>query len=165
MDIQKRNANQDDRWIYRLILEELLPFAQKTNPSLTTGFQEVRSRLNRGITWIAKEGRKACCGFINVVPLKNKRELLVDMLAVDRQYQGSGIGSRLMNVTEAYAHDKKMRRIGLFVDKSNTKAIRFYENKGYTVSDFIPGIECYILYKELGHHEPPLPTRILKRKH
>lgn len=149
MHIHKRNAKRDDRWIYRLILEELLPYAQKTNVDLSTGYQDIRSRLNRSVTWTAKEGGRGCCGFISVVPLKNKRELLVDMLAVDRRHQGSGIGSRLVNLAETYGQEKRMRRISLFVDKVNTKAIQFYKNKGYSISGFISGIDCYVLYKDL----------------
>lgn len=46
-------------------------------------------------------------------------------------YQGRGIGSRIMNYLVSNIKDKKYTSIGLFAWKYNLKSIRFYEKFGF----------------------------------
>lgn len=52
-------------------------------------------------------------------------------IAVDPQRQGLGLGKRLLDRAEAYAHRRGCRRLILWVGVGNARAIRLYKRRGY----------------------------------
>lgn len=54
-------------------------------------------------------------------------------LVISRQYQGLGIGSKVMKWMERRAVGLRKRHVQLWVQTSNKRAIRFYERLGYYV--------------------------------
>ncbi|MBF4465686.1 GNAT family N-acetyltransferase [Flavobacterium sp. LC2016-12] len=49
-------------------------------------------------------------------------------IAISEQYKGKGLGKKIMQYLTDYADRKKMSDLFLSVDKSNTIAIKMYEN-------------------------------------
>ncbi|MGC8497021.1 MAG: GNAT family N-acetyltransferase [Thermoplasmata archaeon] len=66
------------------------------------------------------------------------RESRILMLAVNPNYQGLGIGSKLVNNFEAISLANGLRTIRLEVRVSNYKAIQFYQKRKYVIANIIP---------------------------
>jgi len=146
--IRKRIPALDDRTIYRLVTEELLPYTRQFAPGTRISRNQIRTRLNRGVTWVAAaDSQSRGCGFIHI--LHKERKLFVDMLAISRRHQGQGIGGRLMNQAEGYGRMRGCRRSMLYVDSTNQRAFEFYQKRGYAVDYFDPAIHCYLMSKDL----------------
>jgi len=60
-----------------------------------------------------------------------EKALVIHRLAVDPLHQKQGIATRLMDFAEDYAVTAGYSSIRLDSNSSNTKALRFYRNRGY----------------------------------
>lgn len=58
-------------------------------------------------------------------------EMIVDMLAVRREFRGRGIGRRLLEWVACFAKGRGYARLRLHVTDSNHRAKRFYERAGF----------------------------------
>jgi len=61
----------------------------------------------------------------------NSNEWYLDSIAVDPEYQGMGIGSKLLNAVPEMAQNDGESVIGLNVDFENPNAKKLYERKGF----------------------------------
>ncbi|MCQ8129001.1 GNAT family N-acetyltransferase [Methylomonas rivi] len=59
------------------------------------------------------------------------RSLHISKLYVDKTWQRSGLGSRIIAVTEQYCQAKGLRQIWLTVNRHNRSAIDFYLRNGF----------------------------------
>ncbi|XEC96638.1 GNAT family N-acetyltransferase [Paenibacillus tarimensis] len=55
----------------------------------------------------------------------------VEIVSLDSLVENRGLGSMLLNKIETYAREKKLRRVWLITTNDNTRAIRFYQRRGY----------------------------------
>jgi ribosomal-protein-alanine N-acetyltransferase len=76
-------------------------------------------------------------GFLAGARLSTKESRIL-MLAVNPNYQGLGIGSKLLNNFEALSLSNGIRTIRLEVRVSNYKAIQFYQKRKYVIANIIP---------------------------
>lgn len=143
-----RNPVRDDAAIHDLVKIYLLPFARLTDPSVRLDRNELKARLDRGITYVAEKKDGTPGGFILFVI--NGNELWVDMLAVDQSEQGRGAGSALLHGAEEYAWRNGCTVSNLFVDRINTKAQHFYSRRGYYQGAYVPKVDCYTLTKRFN---------------
>ncbi|WNR45525.1 GNAT family N-acetyltransferase [Paenibacillus roseipurpureus] len=145
--IRKRIATIDDAEIFRLVVEQLVPFSRMYNANNKVTFPEIRKRLNANKTFVIAKGYKRPYGFISI--MRKSKVLFVDMLAVDSREQGRGVGHTLMKSAEDYGVKERCHSVELFVDDSNPKAIRFYGKRGYEIDAFIPELGCYRMSKAI----------------
>jgi len=61
----------------------------------------------------------------------------VNYLAVDPEYQGQGLGRKMMEELERELKDMGCPKINLQVRNSNQGAIKFYQNIGYRIDDVV----------------------------
>ncbi|QZY86799.1 GNAT family N-acetyltransferase [Exiguobacterium acetylicum] len=61
-----------------------------------------------------------------------------EIISLDSLEEGKGIGSRLMQVVEEKAIRQQCDLLTLVTTNDNEHAIRFYQHRGYTVSQVIP---------------------------
>ena len=73
----------------------------------------------------------------------------LQVLLVNNNMQGKGIGSSLINLFEWDAKNRGMERVQLTCDKSNEVAYSFYERRGYKKST----IKHYNLSKQILEHD------------
>jgi ribosomal protein S18 acetylase RimI-like enzyme len=146
--IRRRIASVDDAVIFRLVADELVPFSRVSNPNISYSLKSIQQRLKRATTFVAAKGNAAPYGFVSTIC--KKRILFIDMLAVDSRSQGRGWGKALMDTAEKYGISKGCVASQLFVDEVNTKAIGFYQRKGYRPVQYIPQIKCYLMDKPLS---------------
>lgn len=64
-------------------------------------------------------------------------------LVVSRQYQGAGIGTKLMKFMETYAKKKDFRKVCVYTNKIMTDTRKFYEKLGYKLINEFPGYYGY----------------------
>ena len=58
----------------------------------------------------------------------------ISMLAVSQKYRGSGIGSSMLENCIRFSKKRKFKYLNLEVSKSNSNAIRLYENFGFEIN-------------------------------
>ncbi|MDX9667931.1 GNAT family N-acetyltransferase [Pseudomonas sp. P5_152] len=77
--------------------------------------------------------------------------LFIDLLSVQEQLRGQGIGARLMHMAEQLARDKGC--IGMYLDTFEFQAPGFYSKLGFTevgqIVDYPPGSKRYFFQKRL----------------
>ena len=76
------------------------------------------------------------------------------MLAVDPNYQGFGVGSKLLSNFEELSISLGIRTVRLEVRMSNYKAIQFYQKRKYVIANIIPHYytnneNAYLMWKVL----------------
>ncbi|MCG7551317.1 GNAT family N-acetyltransferase [Pseudoalteromonas sp. Of7M-16] len=69
-----------------------------------------------------------------------EHELLMDGIAVDEQFRGSGYGSQLLDAIIEHAKNNGYKSVRLDVIDSNTRAKKLYESKGFvaTQTEYFP---------------------------
>jgi GNAT superfamily N-acetyltransferase len=61
----------------------------------------------------------------------------VEYMVVDRSYRGQGIGSRLLESAEIWAHSARLKQITVPIQTKNDEAISFCLKRGYRYSGYI----------------------------
>jgi len=78
-------------------------------------------------------------------------EYYIFVLAVMPEYQGKGIGGKLIQFAEETAKRKGFKKVSLLVNANNLNAIEFYENHGFKKVELInkAPLNNYRMVKEL----------------
>jgi ribosomal protein S18 acetylase RimI-like enzyme len=142
-------AARDDRKIFALIKEQLLPYTKKSFPSLKFKKDEVRQRLKNGTTLVISRRKSPPLGFVHFRRNADDASLFIDMIAINGKYQSKGWGKQLLLKAEETGKQKGCRTAYLYVDEVNSRAQKFYYNHGYGFVNYAPDIKCYLLSKEL----------------
>lgn len=87
-------------------------------------------------------------GYIGVFDTFNDYNIIG--IAVDKNYQKQGIGSKLFEKVFSIAKQNKVNTISLEVDESNINAINFYKKKGFVVTNirkkYYKDNDAYIMF-------------------
>ncbi|WP_309123456.1 GNAT family N-acetyltransferase [Paenibacillus sp.] len=148
--IRGRRPASDDNPILRLIRQELIPL---NPPHLRPRWskREILRRVDRGTTFVwVPDGKPyaPAAGFLTAVVRGD--ELFVDMLAMDRAFQGSGAGGELLRRAEKHGVDRGCRVMRLYVNDDNARGIRFYRKHGMAPVWYESGIQSYVMEKRIG---------------
>jgi ribosomal protein S18 acetylase RimI-like enzyme len=144
----RRIPNRDDRWIYRLILEELVPFSMSAAQDKAPTYKEIRKRLNHGVTYIIRSYGRMGKGFIHLHKVKSS--YWIDMLAISRRDQGNGYGSALIKLAIRQCRRRGFSSLHVFVDRINPRAIAFYIKHGFEMEGYEKSIDCYRMGRQSG---------------
>lgn len=115
-----------------------------------------RERLEGGLSFVAETADRVVGVIVYHPPLNNIRNSLqgvrnttgvaiydrpdvgwFEQFAVDPEWQGRGIASRLLNHIEQMAHDDGAAAIALDTSEQATHLINLYIRRGYRIVDFI----------------------------
>ncbi|WP_195572050.1 GNAT family N-acetyltransferase [Paenibacillus sp. 1001270B_150601_E10] len=143
--LRLRKPKRDDASIHKLIVEELIP-QSNLNWDPDQVREDLPERLKQGVTYVKAE-RGKFMGFIHA--MKHQDCVVIDMLAVHSRYQGTGVGSKLLQKAEQYGKQEKCSHAVLLTDFGNEQAKQFYLRKGYSITGFLPSVICYEMKKEL----------------
>ena len=64
-------------------------------------------------------------------------EATIGLIAVNPDFQGKGIGSKLLNHVEQHLFNKKIKKLYIPTQKSNKTACDFYSKLGYNIHEII----------------------------
>ncbi len=62
----------------------------------------------------------------------------LEVISLDSIQEGQGIGSRLMEKVEQFAKLQGIRQIELITTNDNLQALKFYQKRGYRITDVMP---------------------------
>ncbi len=98
------------------------------------GLKAIERDLREETTFVAVEGEEVF-GFITIKPL-NKKALEILWLAVGREHQGKGIGTKLLRFIEGWAKERGFELLvvktsGDLTYKPYDETRRFYERRGF----------------------------------
>jgi len=88
----------------------------------------LRDFISKGIFYVAEDKNKII-GFISA-QITLGRELWIDMIAVEKEKRGKGIGTRLINTVLKQAKRKKMKMVFLDAPAFNKATLKFYKKIG-----------------------------------
>lgn len=74
---------------------------------------------------------KNIIGFVTVK--KKMSNAVIGLIAVDENYQGKGVGKKLLSVVENWCLQNKLQKIQVTTQKQNINACNFYQHNGYVV--------------------------------
>jgi ribosomal protein S18 acetylase RimI-like enzyme len=141
--IRKRRMPADDERILEIVRTELLPYTRRSFPQATVSRPELSKRLAPGVT-LVEAGRDGMpVAFLHM--FARNADLWVTMLGVERNRQGTGIGTRLMQRALRYGAVHGCTRCLLYVDESNGKAQGFYSKLGFTADHYAPQLRCWLM--------------------
>lgn len=95
----------------------------------------LKNKFTKGIIAEAN-GKPAGWMRTNIDPVKNK--FYINQLYVLNEYQGKGIGKKLLNIAEEEASRNKFKKICLAVMSENLPAFKWYKSQGFIFEKEIP---------------------------
>ena len=105
------------------------------------GIRRILADPGKGVIVIARHQGKVV-GMINLLFTVSTAEggpaCILEDCVVASGHRCRGIGSRLMRYAIRFARSRRMRRITLLTDCSNTGAQRFYQRHGFVKSTMLP---------------------------
>ncbi|KAA9008472.1 GNAT family N-acetyltransferase [Paenibacillus spiritus] len=146
--IRYRRPRQDDRVIYSLIENQLVPLSNLPPKTLAQIRKDLPGRLSRGVTLVAcTDYESDPFGFVHF--LLHGELLYIDMLAIAPYAQRRRWGNLLMDRAERFAFSRGCLRSKVAVDEGNEGGIAFYRKLGYAVARYSPQSLSYEMEKRL----------------
>lgn len=133
-EVHVRFATREDAGeISRVILEAFGAIRDRYNPEafadVTPDETRVASRFDEGALWVAEADGKV----VGTVSLSNEPDgLYVRSMAVSPEFQGLGIGHKLLDALHEYAAKSETKRVFLYTLPFQLGARELYEKHGYT---------------------------------
>ena len=78
-----------------------------------------------------------CSGQVTASTAEGGSSLLVEDVVVKSNWQGRGVGSRLLRTLSNWAMERGIARLQLLADRNNEKALGFYQKLGWQVTSLI----------------------------
>ena len=158
--IRPYRPRRDTPSVLRLIRRELAPLSRAPIGREELTDRALAARIRRGLTLVAAGRDGKVLGFIHILvarPPHAPARLQIDLLAVEPESRGRGVGSALLKEAEAYGRSRRCASAVLFVDEGNDRAHRFYTRAGYTTVRWWPSLRCWELRKPLMPAVPCWP--------
>jgi ribosomal-protein-alanine N-acetyltransferase len=77
-------------------------------------------------------------GYATVYFRRNSKIAHLESIAVDPDYQGTGIGKKLMSEIEKASLEMGCKKIVLETFEKKVSALKLYEKTGYSIKEFVP---------------------------
>ncbi len=78
-----------------------------------------------------------CSGQMVISTAKGAKSALVEDVVVATDWQGKGIGKKLLAAVQRWAKDHGAARMQLLADKDNQNALEFYEHLGWQTTNLV----------------------------
>lgn len=125
--IERPNTICEFKEMYNIHASEFLAFDQMTKESFLDELQQ-----NNRIYFVAKDNDKII-GYIGLYEYDD--DLSIIGIALIKEYQNRGIGTRLLKKAKEVARKMSKKSISLEVDVLNTSAISFYNKNNFVVTN------------------------------
>lgn len=125
--IERANTTREFEEMYNIHASEFLAFDQMTKDNFLDELQQ----KNR-IYFVAKDNDKII-GYIGLYEYDD--DLSIIGIALIKEYQNRGIGTRLLKKAKEVARKMSKKSISLEVDVLNTSAISFYNKNNFVVTN------------------------------
>jgi GNAT superfamily N-acetyltransferase len=135
----RRARREDLEYITRLVyylmqIEGVGDKKKQTNLILRTRIIPTFGH-NQNRTFVAEYNKKVI-GLL-LVEMRHNLVLSLPYLVVSRQYQGAGIGRKLIEFAKLYAKRKRVRILEVVIHKDNKDSLRFHGKLGFKLFGFV----------------------------
>ena len=115
--------------IHDLLTRAFTPYVQKLGSAKISGpYPWLASAIDNGDVHVCLKGNEV----LGVVKTRTQKNVwIIDMLGVDRAYQGAGIGSWLLKQLEQTARRKQITKLSLHTAEIMPDLVRFYLRHGF----------------------------------
>ncbi len=79
--------------------------------------------------WVSVKRKR--CGFAVTAELPETKTLYIDMIGIQKDFRGQGIGSALLRLLENQAREKGFEKLELIAANTNLAALTLYERAGF----------------------------------
>jgi RimJ/RimL family protein N-acetyltransferase len=113
------------------------PWAERPSAEL-----RALSESGRGVVLLALTGDGAIIGYLSAFAghfARNRGDLFIAIVGLREAYRGQGIGTRLFETIEAWAHERRMWRLELRVSSLNRRGQALYAKRGFQIEGRIRG--------------------------
>ncbi len=93
-------------------------------------YRDDTEAIDRGLVWVIGDPIQ---GLISLVPTDDA--LLIENIAVQPSSQGSGLGRLLMELAEAQATAREIRRLRLYTNEAMPENVSIYRHLGFSEVD------------------------------
>ena len=114
----------------------LIREAEEFNFTIKQQESFIQARVNSDINLfiIAEvEGKVIGSCILSGTNLKREKHKMDLNISIQKKYWGLGIGTKLMELSIDWAKEKEVKKIGLKVDSSNSRAVGLYKKLGFEV--------------------------------
>jgi ribosomal protein S18 acetylase RimI-like enzyme len=94
--------------------------------------QAIHEQIASGVLYFLMEEGRDPIGYLAVQPRGD--ELFLSKLYLQASCRAKGYGKKAMQFAETLAHERRLRKITLTVNKDNAGAIRAYEKMGFSIT-------------------------------
>lgn len=130
-----RNANAADfDLVYDIYMDESVNPFMHYDPMEKTAFKDAFDDLmKRTYFWIFQNKNGEDCGMGSVVLGDGRTDHIatIQSLGIKKEFQGQGLGKKIMNDIMAFLKKKNIERIQLFAESDNEAGIHFYKSLGF----------------------------------
>ena len=137
MQISIREACENDYQAIRNLIKNELGYHDIDFDKL---FQRLKlmeaSKHHATFVAVEKDQVLGFIGLLNYITYEIDGYVRILAMAVSQEYQGKGIGSRLLEQAEQYARHNNITQIMLTSNQNRLDTHRFYERNGYTAESF-----------------------------
>ncbi len=106
--------------------------------------KEIIARFKGIEQWFGYQKGKVLAGYATMKPFfPGHKHCELSWLAVRSEFQGQGIGSKLISHIERYARTKGFRAIYVYTHKEMAMTRKFYEKNGYVFVNEFPNFYGY----------------------
>lgn len=124
----------DEDMIASLVFEAFEPFREEYTPDAfdytALSAERVRERFAEGPIWIAYSGGEPV-GTVSGLP--EEERFYIRSMAIKPSVQRGGVGQRLLEALEAYAHEAGFEKLYLYTTFVLPGAKRLYERNGFYI--------------------------------
>lgn len=136
--------------IIRLFMEDELGATRETlsvplSQSYLTAFQEITADKNQSLLVVEYDGNIIGVCHLTTMPslsFQGSRRLNMENIHIDKQYQGQGIGTWMIQQAIAIGREKGCKIIQLTTNKKRFRAHTFYEKLGFNATH--EGMKLYL---------------------
>lgn len=137
----RKATDSDFDFIYSIYMDDAVnPFfsyAPMDKPAFKAVFAELMARSE---FWIIQDDAGADCGMVTLVFGKGRKShnAMIGSLAIKPEFAGRGIVKRNLQTLINRLFAEGFKRIELYVEDDNTRAVALYKKLGFTVDGVLP---------------------------
>jgi len=99
--------------------------------------EAIQHQIENGYEYFIIYHQDNPCGYLALVPNIVAQNMMISKIYVDSDFRGLNLGSQLLDFSIENAKERGLKLIWLTVNKDNSKSIKWYQKKGFSVIEKI----------------------------
>ncbi len=99
--------------------------------------EAIKHQIENGHEYFMIEHQKKTCGYLALVPNNDDKKMMISKIYIDSDFRNLNLGSQLMEFSIKEARNRNFYLIWLTVNINNSKSIKWYQKRGFTIKENI----------------------------